>query len=291
MTRIELAISATRTQRDTDSLHPESLTIIPPEVLKLYSYAPVAQQIEQLRPKKLAVGAIPARGTSKKMTTNYKLVFLVRFLGYLLFFCGLITFIFILGPLVQVEARYRTDRILGIRRTVPNVLTSNETGTASQTFSSLKASESNIIPVSTEFGIVIEKINANAKVIADVNPGNEKQYVSALQQGVAEALGSTPPGEPGNLYLFSHSVDAPWNIIRFNAIFYLLREVDKGDKIIIFYKDKRYDYIVFDKLVASPTDVSYLTNRYDQPVLTLQTCDPPGTLLNRLIVRAKLVSS
>lgn len=229
------------------------------------------------------------------MTTNYKLVFAVRFLGYLLFFCGLITFIFILGPLLQVEVKYRTDRILGIKRTVPNVLTSNEVGneagSASESFSSLKASENNIIPVSTEFGIVIEKINANAKVIADVNPGNEKQYVSALQQGVAEALGSTPPGEPGNLYLFSHSTDAPWNIIRFNAIFYLLKEVDKGDKIIIFYKDKRYDYIVFDKQIASPADISYLTNRYDQPVLTLQTCDPPGTLLNRLIVRAKLVSS
>jgi len=238
------------------------------------------------------------------MTTNFKLVFTVRFLGYLLFFCGLISFIFILGPLISAEAKYRTDRILGIKRTVPNIPTSNEAGAASQTsnetgpagqasqsFSSLKPSENNIIPVSTEFGIVIEKINANAKVIADVNPVNEKQYVNALQLGVAEALGSTPPGKPGNLYLFSHSTDAPWNIIRFNAIFYLLREVDKGDKIIIFYKDKRYDYIVFDKQIASPTDLSYLTNRYDQPVLTLQTCDPPGTLLNRLIVRAKLVSS
>ncbi len=227
------------------------------------------------------------------MTTNYKLVFTVRFLGYLLFFCGLVSFIFILGPLVSVETRYRTDRILKIKRTVPAAVsqTPNEAGQASQSFSSLKTSENNIIPVSTEFGIVIEKINANAKVIADVNPGNEKQYISALQQGVAEALGSTPPGEPGNLYLFSHSTDAPWNIIRFNAIFYLLKELETGDKVIIFYKDKRYDYIVFDKQITSPADISYLTNRYDQPVLTLQTCDPPGTLLNRLIVRAKLVSS
>lgn len=231
------------------------------------------------------------------MTTNYRLIFTVRFLGYFLFFCGLISFIFILGPLVSVETKYRADRILGIKRTVGNVSSSNETGTtkqadtASQSFSSLNLAENNIIPVSTEFGIVIEKINANAKVIADVDPGNEKQYVNALQLGVAAALGSTPPGEPGNLYLFSHSTDAPWNIIRFNAIFYLLKEVDKGDRIIIFYKDKRYDYIVFDKQITNPTDVSYLTNRYDAPVLTLQTCDPPGTLLNRLIVRAKLVSS
>ena len=61
--------------------------------------------------------------------------------------------------------------------------------------------------------------------------------------------------------------------------------------MIVFYKNRRFDYVVFDKSVVSPNDVSYLTNQYDAPVLTLQTCDPPGTLLNRLIVRAKLVSS
>ncbi len=139
--------------------------------------------------------------------------------------------------------------------------------------------------------IAVEKINANAKVVPNVNPGDEKQYVQALSEGVAEALGSTPPGVPGNLYLFSHSTDAPWNIIRFNAIFYLLKELEPGDKVIIFYQNRRYDYIVFDKTIAKPDDVSFLTNRYDAPVLTLQTCDPPGTLLNRLIIRAKLVSS
>lgn len=204
-------------------------------------------------------------------------------------------FFFMLGPLVSAEVKYRTDRLLGIRRTVPNIITS---GLDSQTsdgenppevsFADVGVSENSIIPVSTEYGIVIEKINANAKIVEGINPGNEREYVQALTKGVAEALGSTKPGETGNLYLFSHSTDAPWNIVRFNAVFYLLRELEKGDKVIIFYKNRRYDYIVFDKVIASPSDVSYLTNRYDDPILTLQTCDPPGTLLNRLIVRAKL---
>ncbi|KKR23331.1 MAG: sortase family protein [Candidatus Daviesbacteria bacterium GW2011_GWB1_39_5] len=128
-------------------------------------------------------------------------------------------------------------------------------------------------------------------MVANVNPGNEREYSRALTQGVAEALGSTPPGKPGNLYLFSHSTDAPWNIVRLNAVFYLLKELEKGDRVIIFKNDRRYDYIVFDKSIVKPDDVSYLTNAYNYPVLTLQTCDPPGTLLNRLIIRAKLVSS
>ena len=229
------------------------------------------------------------------MSKRFKTIFFVRLIGYLVFFAGLITFIFMLGPLVQAEVSYRADRILQVKRTVPQItaLQQVEATSSAQTvsFSNINASEDNIIPVSTEYGIVIEKINANAKIIAGVNPGNEREYVNALTAGVAAALGSTPPGQPGNLYLFSHSTDAPWNIVRYNAIFYLLRELEAGDLVVIFYKNKRYDYIVFDKTIVNPTDVSYLTNRYETPVLTLQTCDPPGTLLNRLIVRAKLVNS
>ena len=231
------------------------------------------------------------------MSKRYKTILAVRFIGYLIFLSGLITFLFILGPLIQVEFKYRADKTFGVKRTVattisqPSSIPTQDQAEEAGGFENIKAAENEIVPVSTQFGIVIEKINGNAKVVANVNPGSEKEYVAALKQGVAAALGSTPPGQPGNLYLFSHSTDAPWNIIRFNAIFYLLRELDKGDRVIIFYQDRRYDYIVYDKVIASPADVSYLTNKYETPVLTLQTCDPPGTLLNRLIVRAKLVNS
>ncbi|MBI4038367.1 sortase [Candidatus Daviesbacteria bacterium] len=232
------------------------------------------------------------------MSRRYKLILTVRFLGYLIFFIGLFSLVFLFGPLIGAELKYRADRILGIKRFVASTRQKESKPSDSQTnpvgpndFSLISAEDNSIVSVSTEYGIVIEKINANAKIIANVNPANEKEYVQALQGGVAEALGSTPPGQPGNLYLFSHSTDAPWNIIRFNAVFYLLRELEKGDRVIIFYKDKRYDYIVFDKVIVRPDDVSYLTDRYELPVLTLQTCDPPGTLLNRLIVRAKMVSS
>ena len=223
------------------------------------------------------------------MSKRFKTILLVRLLGYLIFFAGFLSFIFVLGPLFQVELRYRLDRVFGVKRTVAvaNVITSSQGGNAN--FGSVNSQENTIIPVSTHYGIVIEKINANSKVIAGVNPASEREYTRALAQGVAEALGSTPPGQAGNLYLFSHSTDAPWNMIRNNAVFYLLRELEVGDRVVIFYKDVRYDYIVFDKSIVSPTDISFLTNKYETPVLTLQTCDPPGTLLNRLIVRAKLI--
>lgn len=234
------------------------------------------------------------------MDYNFKFILTVRFIGYLLLVSGTTGIILFLGPIIKVEFDYRYDLLFNIKHTIPVVITSQkieqekngillQEASSESSFSTLQSSSDSIVPLSTEFGIVIEKINANAKIVANVDASNEKEYTRALQTGVAQALGSTPPGEKGNLYLFSHSTNAPWNIVRYNAIFYLLRELEIGDRVIVFYQNRRYDYIVFDKSVVASSDVSFLTYKYDEPVLTLQTCDPPGTLLRRLIVRARLV--
>lgn len=245
------------------------------------------------------------------MTKQFKKILLIRFFAYFAIITGSLVLTAEFGPVVQAELGYRVNALFGVKHTLaPTVITSSgqqspepsassvpsdsltPTEAPSTGFGSLFGGGSQIIkPVSTDYGIVIEKINANSKVIPQVDPSDEKQYVKALAQGVAEAKGSTEPGKPGNIYMFSHSVDAPWNIIRYNAVFYLLRELEPGDRVILFYQGRRFDYIVFDKTIVDPKDVSFLTNRYDKPVLTLQTCDPPGTLINRLIVRAKLAGS
>ena len=226
------------------------------------------------------------------MSKHFKLVLLIRFLGYFTLLFGIVSLFIIFGPIAKAEFEFRKDTILGVKRSVaPIIITSagNQEGLGS--FGDIKASSDMITPVDTNFSIVIEKLNANAKIVANVDPGNEREYSKALSQGVAHAKGTNFPGEKGNIYLFSHSTDAPWNIVRFNAVFYLLRELNAGDRVIVFYQDKRYDYIVMDKTIAEPNDVSFLTNVYDTSILTLQTCDPPGTLFKRLIIRAKLAGS
>lgn len=232
------------------------------------------------------------------VTKKFRATLLVRFTAYLFVFIGLSAIIFQFGPFLIAEFKYRRDQILGItHKAPPTIITSagiqevDTDATSTTTFGQIKSSQNIIKPVSTDYGIVIEKINANAKVVPAVDPGSEKEYTKALSQGVAEALGSTPPGTAGNLFIFSHSADAPWNIARLNAVFYLLKELVPGDRVILYYQGRRYDYLVFDKQVVAPSDLSFLANRYDKPVLTLQTCDPPGTLLNRLIVRAQLQGS
>lgn len=228
----------------------------------------------------------------------------MRFLGYFFIQAGILTLILTVEPVISEEFRYRFDDLTGKEYSLPRVITSegeNAQTSSSQTNSSSQPSSSlgslnlggteMITPISTEFGIVIEKINANARVIADVDSAKEGEYLSVLSQGVAHAKGTAYPGQSGNIYLFSHSTDAPWNVVRYNAIFFLLGKLEPGDRVIMFYQGRRYDYIVFDKVVVPPSETKYLTDRYDQSVLTLQTCDPPGTILNRLIVRAKLVES
>lgn len=225
-------------------------------------------------------------------------------MAYLFILTGLLTLLLILEPVVNEEAKFNLDQVFNRHHTLPRVITSVDLGQNSAGTSELSQTTSQrgfgslaygtteaITPVDTNFGIVIEKINANARVIANVDPGSEREYVAALGQGVAHAKGTVFPGEKGNIYLFSHSADAPWNIVRFNAIFYLLGKLDPGDRVVVFYRGRRFDYTVFDKVVAAPNDTSYLTRSYDESVLTLQTCDPPGTLVNRLIVRAKLAGN
>ena len=205
-----------------------------------------------------------------------------------MFFAGLMSLIAFFIPLIQAELDYRFGVIKGIKRIVQVEPSPRPIGFGD--ISEGFKPEAMIIPISTDFGIVIEKINANAKVV-DADSANEKQYTDALKIGVVHAKGTNYPGEAGNIYLFSHSTDAPWNIIRYNAVFYLLRELQSGDKVLMFYQGRRYDYEIFDKRIVSADETLFLTNKYDKSILTLQTCDPPGTLWKRLIVRAKLVGS
>lgn len=227
-------------------------------------------------------------------------IFLVRFAGYFLIQIGLIFLVLIIEPVINEEFKFRFNGLIGRTYVLPNIITSADntlnpqpTGKPqSRGFGDIRIGGAEIItPVSTDFGIVIEKINANAKVVANVDSANEAEYMAALKEGVAHAKGTAYPGQRGNTYLFSHSTDAPWNVVRYNAIFYLLGKLDKGDRVIIFFQGRRYDYIVFDKAIVPPSDTEYLTNVYSEPILTLQTCDPPGTSLNRLIVRAKLIGN
>lgn len=139
---------------------------------------------------------------------------------------------------------------------------------------------------SFDFSVEIPKLNVFSKVIENVDPFNQSEYIESLKNGVAHASNSDLPEGEGTVYLFAHSSDVPWRITRYNTAFYKLGNVSIGDEVIIRKDGKEYEYSVFDKKEVWPSEVKYLTE--DQgDILILQTCTPVGTALKRLLVFAK----
>ncbi len=183
--------------------------------------------------------------------------------GIALILSGLTIYFFTFFPVIKEEAKYIISK---------------------------KSNSAEIKPVNTDFAVVIPKISANSAVIANVDPFNSSTYQLALRHGIAHAAGTAFPGHAGNSFLFAHS-SSDWYIAnRYNSVFYLLNKLEKGDKVEAYYKGKKYTYIVSDKKLAEPTDISYLSphTKEGDSTITLMTCWPPGTTIKRLIIVASL---
>jgi LPXTG-site transpeptidase (sortase) family protein len=145
-----------------------------------------------------------------------------------------------------------------------------------------------LTPIDPLFSILIPKLGIDEQVVPNVDPDNPNEYLPVLQHAVAHAKGSVLPGDSGVVYLFAHSADNWWDIEHYNAIFYTLNNLSDGDEIVIFYNDRRYNYVVSEKVISDPKDMTYLTAKHAGPQqLVLQTCWPPGTSWKRLYIVAK----
>lgn len=217
--------------------------------------------------------------------------FLLHTLANALIVGGLLLLLLTLWPTLSSEGWYlmkRIERTINCRRQPLNCQRA-----PTSLFAPLASSPTplRIEPVSPDFDLIIEKIGVNAPVIEDVPLADRAAYMEAMRHGVAHAQGSAKPGEEGNTYLFAHSSLNFWQLGKYATVFNLLRKLEPEDNITVFYQNKRYDYRVVNKEVISGFDLKPLLNQESESVLTLQTCHPPGTTLNRLIVTARLVSS
>ena len=157
-------------------------------------------------------------------------------------------------------------------------------------FNPLKTEDgASIDPASREFGLVIPKVGINTSVIPSVNPADPGVYLEALKKGVAHASTSYFPDEDGTVYLFSHSTNYDWFVSDLNAVFYLLKNLTEGDLIVVYYKGRQYTYTLREKRVVSPKETSYLIPQKGTKTHILQTCWPPGSTTERLLLFADLV--
>lgn len=146
--------------------------------------------------------------------------------------------------------------------------------------------ETEALKINGQFSLYIPKISAATNIVANVDTSNEEEYFKALKEGVAHAKGTFFPGQGKTVYLFAHSTDSPLNFVAYNAVFYQLSLLDRGDTITVYFANKKYDYKVVDKKTVEANEVSWLVRDFGNEKLILQTCTPPGTTWRRLLVFA-----
>jgi sortase A len=140
--------------------------------------------------------------------------------------------------------------------------------------------------------LIIPKINVDVPVFYDI-PNTYSSLMSAMAKGVAQFVipgASSHPGQVGNTVISGHSSNDLFDTGDYKFIFAQLDKLNVGDTIYANYKSVRYTYIVTKKQVVNPNDVSSLVYPTTKSILTLLTCTPVGTALNRLLVTAEQVS-
>lgn len=142
--------------------------------------------------------------------------------------------------------------------------------------------------VGPEPKIIIPKIGVDAPVVYDEPKVDESSYQKALERGVVRLGTTANPGTKGNVVIGGHSSNNVFNAGKYKYVFVNLRRMENGDIFYLNYGAKRYTYKVTLKKVITPTDVSALAQT-TIPTVTLFTCDPPGTNVNRLIIQAEQI--
>ncbi len=117
-------------------------------------------------------------------------------------------------------------------------------------------------------------------------------FMEELKNGVVRYPGTALPGQKGNLFIFGHSSNYPWIKSDYNDVFALLDTLQNGDEIIVYYNQKKYTYTITDRVVVKPGDVEVLNSRDpSKKEISLMTCWPIGTTLERMIVFGELVEN
>lgn len=117
----------------------------------------------------------------------------------------------------------------------------------------------------------------------------ENIFMDELAHGVVRYPWSSTPWKEGNTFIFGHSSNFPWAKGEYNEVFAKLDDLEYGNKIYVYYNQKKYTYKVTKKQVIDPKDVKILKRDAWKQELTLMTCFPIGTTLNRMIVIAELI--
>lgn len=212
---------------------------------------------------------------------------LIGYLGSLLIVLGLVILLLIFSPVLVQEVEYQVKKTsFQEYKLIENSIEAEEV----KKETSIVYRRKLLIPKSFAFSLVIPKIGVNVEAFPNVDSANQEEYLPILNKGVAHVQGSSLPDQPGVVFIFAHSTDSFYNIARYNAFFFLLRKLEAGDEVYLFYKNKKYHYRTIEKKIVDSEGVGEVVKGLKGNYLVLQTCYPPGTTLRRLLAIAKLVN-
>jgi sortase A len=103
-----------------------------------------------------------------------------------------------------------------------------------------------------------------------------------LAESAGHLEGTAYPGHKGNSAIAAHRSRT------FGKMFNRLAEIHTGDEIIVETKEGNFRYVVFEKVIVNPTDLSVLKNHGNEKIITLITCHPLKNPTHRLIIQARL---
>jgi len=114
-------------------------------------------------------------------------------------------------------------------------------------------------------------------------------FMKELEGWVIRYPWSSKPWQNWTTFIFWHSSNFPWMKWDYNDVFALLDNVEFWDEIYIYYWQKKYKYKIKEKNIITPWDVWVLNRNKNKSELTIMTCWPIWTTLNRLIVTWELI--
>lgn len=137
-----------------------------------------------------------------------------------------------------------------------------------------------------ENSIEIPKIGVTSPLIVDKNLDDNGVY-KAMDRGVVYYPGSSLPGKKGQTIILGHSAPPDWPKIKYQWVFSQLNDLAVGDKIFVYFENKKYIYSVEKKIFLEKGEElpNHLTDYED--VLILISCWPPGKDIKRIAVTAK----
>jgi len=111
-----------------------------------------------------------------------------------------------------------------------------------------------------------------------------------LELGVVHFSNSVLPGEPGQTIILGHSAPPHWPKIKYYWVFVRINELVEGDKVNVYFNNRKYEYIVNRKFfLERGEEISQELLTTNTNVLFLISCWPPETGARRIAVEARLI--